>query len=82
MVARRKQRKIRRFVMSKGVKAFNLSEESLSYLEWLKDEKFYNLSAFMDDVVRGLAADDDRYQPGSEWVEGGCQTVDAMSYED
>lgn len=69
--------------MSKNVKAFNLSEDSIAYLDWLRDEKFLNLSAFMDDVVRGLAADDDRYQPdGSEWVEGTCLTVDAMGYED
>ena len=52
---------------------FTLSEEAAAYVEWLYESSRINRSAWLSKLVEEAAADDDRYHPGSEWVDAGCQ---------
>ena len=60
---------------------FTLSEEAAAYVEWLFDSCQINRSAWVSRLIEEAAADDDRYQPGSEWVDAGCQYCGAHTEE-
>ena len=52
---------------------FTLSEDAANYLNWLREERSTNLSAFVEKLILSAAADDDGYNPGADWLQDGCQ---------